>query len=248
MTAPAAPPVVVKTPSVFTALYLLVLKTQATRARVASLLGLGVLAVIVAIAISASDPFDRADAAASFVNALGLSLIVPITALVFASAAFGDILEDQTMVYLWLRPLRARLPVLAAWLASVTVTLPVVLVPLVISALVIDSGVALGTIVAVTVGVIAYSGIFVALGLRVQRALVWGLAYILIWEGFVAQAGKSASRVAIRAYTRSILADLSDTDIDLGTITQPWAVLIPLAVTVVALVYAVRRFTSQDVA
>jgi ABC-2 type transport system permease protein len=237
-----------RTPSAFWSLYVLVLRTQATRARVASLLSLGALTVIVAIAIGASDPYDAPDAAAGFVNGLGLSLLVPVSALVFASAAFGDIVEDQTMVYLWLRPVRARLPVLAAWLASLTVALPVVLVPLVIAASAIDPGVALATAAAVTVGVVTYTAIFVALGIRVQRALVWGLAYILIWEGFVAQAGKSASRVAVRAYTRSILADLSDTDVDLGTITQPWAALIPLAVAAVGLAYAIRRFRTQDVA
>lgn len=203
---------------------------------------------MVAIAVNAGDPGDPAQAGADFVNGLGLSLLVPITALVFGSAAFGDIIEDQAMVYLWLRPIRARLPVLAAWLASITVVLPLVLVPLVGAAMVIDPGVALGAAASITLGVLVYTAIFTALGLRIQRALVWGLAYILIWEGFVAQAGKSASRVAMRAYTRSVLAEVSDTRLDLGTITQPWAVVVPLAVGAIALAYAIRRFRTQSVA
>ena len=57
---------------------------------------------------------------------------------------------------------------------------------------------------------IAYTGVFVALGLRVQRALVWGLLYIFIWEGFVAHGQPPPPRSPIRAYGRSILADITD--------------------------------------
>ena len=43
------------------------------------------------------------------------------------------------------------------------------------------------------IAVIAYGALFVLLGLWVRRALVWGLAYILLWEGFVAIAGDNAA-------------------------------------------------------
>ena len=36
---------------------------------------------------------------------LGFTMVVPIVALVFATAAFGDLKEDSTLVYLWLRPM-----------------------------------------------------------------------------------------------------------------------------------------------
>ena len=102
---------------------------------------------------------------------------------------------------------------LAAIASSITVTWPIVVAPLLIAAAVIDSGGDLvkGTAMACTVAVVAYSAVFVALGLRVKRALMWGLLYILIWEGFVAQANASAARLAIRSYTRSLLAHVRPT-------------------------------------
>ena len=42
-----------------------------------------------------------------------------------------------------------------------------------------------------------------------KRALLWGLAYILVWEGFVARSGRMASRFAIRANARSFLTRVS---------------------------------------
>ena len=49
-------------------------------------------------------PPTRIEAGTSFIDAFGLSLLVPVTTLVFASAALGDPADDGTLVYLWLRP------------------------------------------------------------------------------------------------------------------------------------------------
>src|SRR5690606_13164804 len=113
---------------------------------------------------------------------------VPVAALMFASSVLGDTVDDRTLVYLWLTPVPRWIMAAAATLASITVTLPLVFVPLVVAALATGGGGALvgATAVATIVGVVGYSGVFVALGLRFRRALVWGIAYILLWEGFVA--------------------------------------------------------------
>ena len=44
------------------------------------------------------------------------------------------------------------------------------------------SAAAVGAVGRVAVSVLAYRGLFVALALRVQRALVWCLLYIFMWE------------------------------------------------------------------
>ena len=71
---------------------------------------------------------------------LGFTLLVPIVALVFAAAAFGDAREDGTLVYLWLRPMDRWPVVVGAWLAAITVSLPITVVPLAISAVLADRG------------------------------------------------------------------------------------------------------------
>lgn len=233
----------------FAGLFDLFLRTQATRARLGSLAALGLVLVVVALAVAAGDTTDPVKDATDYVNGAGLSLLVPVTALVFASSAFGDLREDGTLVYLWMRPVRPLGIVVAAVLAAIVVVLPITVVPLAISSVLI-SGTATtmwATIVSVTVAVIAYTSLFTFVGLLVSRPLMWGLAYILLWEGFIAQAGKTASRVAIRAYTRSILADMSDTFLKLGTVSPPWSWLVPLAVAVVAVGAAAYRFAHQDV-
>ena len=239
----------VRTPGAFRALYRLVLASLVTRARVLSLTGLGALAVIVGIAIGHSDALDPTRVGARFVNGLGLSVLVPVATLVFASAALGEPNEDGTLVYLWLRPVARTTVVLAAALASFTVTWPVVTIPLVLAAAATGGGGDLvrGTTLAVTVSTVAYLGLFLALGLRVRRALVWGLLYIFIWEGFVANANATAGRLAIRTYSRSVLTSLTGVTFRIQEISRPWQWLVPMLVGAAGLAYTVWRLRTQDI-
>lgn len=234
----------------FRALYALILRSIATPGRIAALGALGLVGIVVGAALDAHNARDGAQ----YISNFGLVAAVPLTTLVFATAALGDIIDDGTMVYLWLRPVPRVSIVAAAAAATLTVVAPLVIVPLVIAAALTDTGsdVTVGAALASLFGVLAYTGIFVMLGVRVRRSLLWGLLYIFIWEGFVAEAGKTASRLAVRAYTRSILSDVAVkppfAPLRLATISPLFAYLIPLAVFVAALAYATRRMQHQDVA
>jgi ABC-2 type transport system permease protein len=231
-------------------LYRLILSMQVTRARVASLGALGFVGVLVGFAIGQADVFDPLREGTIFVNRFGLSVLVPVATLVFASASLGELNEDGTLVYLWLRPVPRWEIVGAAAAAAFTVTWPMVTIPLVIGAALTGGGgtLVMGTTAAVTVSMIGYVGLFVALGLRVKRALPWGLFYILIWEGFVANGNATAARLAVFTYGRSTLSAYTDVSLRLASISTPWNWVVPVAVAFVALVYATRRLARQDVA
>jgi ABC-2 type transport system permease protein len=242
-------------------IYRLVLRTQVTRVRLAALVGLGVVGVVVAAALGATDRprFTQQGlalvpshllAGAEFVNTFGLSLLVPVTALVFAAASLGDPDEDGTLVYLWLRPVRRARIVVAAAAASFTVSWPVVVVPLAVAAGATRGGtdLVLGTIAAATVGLVAYTGLFCALGLVTRRSLVWGLLYVFIWEGFVATAADSAARLAVRTYARSVMVGVADVPLGGTVVDGPAGWLVPLVVGVLALAFATWRLTHRDIA
>ena len=98
------------------------------------------------------------------------------------------------------------------------------------------------------VGVVAYAAVFLLLGLLLKNAIVWGLAYILVWEGIAAALGTGPSRLAIRGYTRSILTDRTGVDLELADLSQLWGVVVPVAVAAVALALATWRLNRLDVA
>ena len=88
---------------------------------------------------------------------------------------------------------------------------------------------------------------FTLFGVWLKRFIVWGLAYILIWEGFIAQAGAGVARVALRKYTRSILVDRTGADLDLADFGLVTGIVVPLVVAVVALGLAAWRLSNQDI-
>ena len=195
-----------------TAVFRLILRTQLTRGRALALGAVGVIGILLGVAIGREAEFDRADAAFGFVGGYGLGLLVPLTALVFAAAALGDPAEDGTLVYLWHRPVARWKIVVAAAAAALCIAVPFAVVPTVGAAGATGGGGELvaGAAVASLLAAAAYSGLFLCLGLVVRRALAWGLAYVLIWEGFVARSATGPARLSILVYARSVLADLGD--------------------------------------
>ena len=164
----------------------LLLRQLLTRGRVIALLLLGGVTILAAVGVAVSDDVhDAAVTTIEIIDGLGLVLVVPIVSLVFASASLGDGREDGTLVYLWLRPMD-RLPVVVgAYLASLTISLPLTVAPLGAAAAVGGAGAdgITATVIASVIGVVAYSALFVLLGLLVKNSIIWGLAYVLLWEG-----------------------------------------------------------------
>jgi ABC-2 type transport system permease protein len=231
-------------------LYRLFLSLVVTKGRLAGLLALSAVVVVIGFAIGHNDHADRLDDGTSLIASVGLSLVAPIVTLVLASAVLGDPTEDGTLVYLWLRPVARWKLTVSAMAAGFTVSLPIVLVPTMIAASLTGAGNGIvgATAAAGAVAVAAYTGLFTLLGLRVKRALAWGLAYILVWEGFVARAGRGAALFSVRAHTQSILTRMVDGPIRFEHSTMRTAIFVPLFAALIAgllTTYRLRRATIQ---
>ena len=229
--------------------YRLLLRSVATRGRLIALAALAVLSALTAVLVRFSGSTDALGDGVRFVNA-NVATLIPVAVLVLGAATLGDLIDDGSLVYLWLRPVPVWIHVAAAWMATVTIAIPLVLVPIVASAMLIhpDGTLLLATVIAGLVAIAGYGALFVTAGVRFRRALPWGLVYILIWEGFVASAGQTATKLALRSYVRSILVSLTDIELRLGTFSLAVGIVVPLLAGLVALAYATRRLARTDVA
>ena len=227
--------------------YQVVLRQLTSRSRIVGLALLALVAPISGFAIGSADA--SLDDSVRLIASVGLGLVLPVVSLVFAGAAIGDLREDKTLVYLWFRPMDRWPIVVGAALAAATLVAPITIVPIVAAAMLtgVGSGIVAGTLLATIVGLVAYVSVFTLFGVALKRFIVWGLAYILIWEGFIAQAGAGVARVALRKYTRSILVERTGADLDLADFSLVSAVIVPLVVAVVALALAARRLANQDI-
>lgn len=232
------------------AAFRLLLVNLVTRARVAGLSLLGLLAVVLGIAVRVNHDADKAKAVHDFiVNGYCLSLLVPVTALVFAAAALGDLAEDGTLVYLWLKPVARWQLVLAAFAATMCVALPVAVIPATLAASISDVGrdITAGALVSTALATLGYAGVFLGLGLLVRRTLAWGLAYILIWEGAVSRVASGAARLSIGIYSRSLFSHMAGrTPPKFGT-SSATSVIVVVLVVVVSLVLTVWALARDEV-
>jgi ABC-2 type transport system permease protein len=236
-------------PSTFGTVWVVLLRSVATRARVVGLGVLGVIAIALGIAVHVANPVNRPGASWSLVDSYGLSLLVPVVALVFASATLGDLAEDGTLVYLWLRPVPRWQLAIGAVAATITVVVPVAVLPLVVGAALTGDGGRLvaGAAAGGLLATLAYSAVFCGLGLRVRRALVWGVAYLLIWEQAVARVSHGAARISLFISSRSVAARLANQAPPRNAVAWTTGLIFPLAVSAIAIFLTARSLDRGEI-
>ncbi len=234
--------------------YRLLLRQQLTIGRLVLVGGFSALLLLVAFAMSQADSFsdvERIESTVGLVWGFGLRLMLPIVALVLSSSSLGDLVDDETIVYLWHRPMPRWILAVSAWASSVTVTAPLTTIPLAVASLVASHGdvtVMWGALASGLLAVVGYSGLFVLLGLIVRRALVWGLLYLFIWELFVASIGGGAAKLSMSTYPSSVLAKIVDLELPLAERSMLFGALVPIAVSALAVALTSWRLDRINVA
>jgi ABC-2 type transport system permease protein len=141
---------------------------------------------------------------------LVLPILLPLTALLFATSALGDEVEDRTLVYLVLRPVSRLAVVVAKLAAAVLLTVLLVEISLGATYMVATSGATGAGLNAVLIagfaGALAYASLFLALGLFIpRRALLAGFLYVLVWEGAAASLSSALATVTVQRYVTGML-------------------------------------------
>lgn len=204
--------------------------------------------------VGADDAESASEFAAQVVlYGLVVTALLPFTAVLLATAALGNEIEDGTIVYLLSKPAERWRIVAGKLLAAWGATAVIVLLSAVVGGVVTLAGsddwrILGGFVIAIAAGSLAYSSLFVLLSLVTSRALFAGLAYAFIWEGVITNFAPGVQRFSIREYTASIAEAAADAnpwvfEADLGT---TYSVILVVIVTVVAAGLAVRRLSRFE--
>lgn len=200
---------------------------------------------------------------ANFVDGLLISVVMPVISLVLATVLFGNELEDKTLNYLVLTPLPRFGIVLAKFAAALAIACPLVIASGIAATwlgggsfgaklVVVDSApraiAAVG--IALLMGSVAYSALFMWVGLMTTRALPYALVYVVLWEGVIASFFEGIRYISVRGYTLGVVHGLDDAsfaDLSGRAIGLP-AALVGIAGVTLAFVYlTVRRLKQMDV-
>ena len=227
--------------------YRMLLRGQLTKGR---MLGLGVLSGIsILLGFVARTVEDiEEEAAVDILSNYSVALLIPLAALILATPMLGNLVEDRLLVYLWLKPVPRWHLAIAAYAAAVTTLLPVVVVPVVLTAILAgQSGLIIPALLASIIGVLAYSGIYLLLGVRFSWGLWLGLLYLVLWENVLSRLGDGMARLSIRSYLFSILQRGTDIELDLADRASWASFVIPIVVAVVAVALTAQTLASKDI-
>ena len=187
-------------------------------------------------------------------DALIVTLLLPLAALLFGTAAFGAEIEDGTVIYLLAKPIGRLSIVLAKLVVAAGATFVMVGASTLGSGLIVLLGVPdgpsliVGYLVGVAAGSVVYAAVFVALSLVTGRALIAGLLYVLVWEGLLANLFAGIRVLSIRQYVLG-LADAAGVA---GRITSDAlpagsALMLGAVVAVLGVGVALRRLRGFEV-
>lgn len=165
--------------------------------------------------------------AAPILDGMIVRLVLPLTALVFGTAALGSELDDGTAVYILLKPVQRWKIVVAkvavAGLLSAALAVGSSLVTGVLAGGLgpTSIGTTFGVAFATGMAAFAYAALFVAASAITSRALVFGLIYTLIWEGVLAGILEATKIVSVREATLGLASSLAPSSSGIPTGLDP---------------------------
>ena len=230
------------------------LRQLLSRRRTLLLVALSAVVVLVAILRRLSPSGADAKFTADLLSTLGIATLMPLVALIFGTGAIGAELEEGTAVYLLAKPIRRWVVVATKLVIAICCSIALTSLPILLAGILAGgdgSGrLAIGFAVASAIGSALYCAIFVALSLVTSRAFIWGLGYVLVWEGFLAGLFTGTRTLSVREHTLAFAQALANpaanvfkADLPLGT-----AVVVAAVVAVVAVTIALRRLARIEIA
>ena len=143
-----------------------------------------------------------------------LGVLLPLSAVVFGTAAFGGEIDDGTIVYLLVKPLRRWRVVLSKYVVAVIATAGMMVVATIPPWLFLGTGAVAPKVViafaaAIALGAALYSALFVTMGMMSRRALVFGLLYIVVLEMTLSRQVAGVRSLAIREFAMTVVGKLA---------------------------------------
>jgi ABC-2 type transport system permease protein len=119
---------------------------------------------------------------------LGLSVIVPLVALLATTGVLAPEIDDGSISYLLAKPISRHTIVISKLVVAAICVLLFAAVPMLVAGLVLlldEPLLAVGFALGSLVGGLAYCALFALLSVLTRHAVVVGLIYLLIWEGLL---------------------------------------------------------------
>ncbi len=230
------------------------LRQLLSRRRTLLLVALSAIVILVAILRRFSSTGLDAKFTADLLSTLGIGTLMPLVALIFGTGAIGAEREEGTAVYFLAKPVARRVVLATKLVIAIGCSVALTSIPILAAGLIAggegSTRLAIGFALASAIGSALYCAIFVALSLVTTRAFIFGLVYVLVWEGFLASLFTGTRTLSVREHTLAFAQAIANpassvfkADLQLGT-----AVVVAAVVAFAALGIALRRLSRIEIA
>jgi ABC-2 type transport system permease protein len=204
------------------------------------------LLIALAITLRATAGIDE-DIAVGFLGNFSIGTVLPLLALLAGTGVIGPEIDDGSIVYLLAKPIPRWHLVVSKLIVAIGTTIAFGAVPIFICGVILTGG-AGGVTAGFTVGAvlagIAYSAVFLLLGVVSRHAVVFGLAYALLWESLIGGYVPGVKTLSIQQWSLAVTREI--VDVELPNATVRLVVAVPAMVVTIALAtwYASTRLRS----
>jgi ABC-2 type transport system permease protein len=212
------------------------------RALIFLLVPLVLILITVALKVVAKSPVWPAE----FLGVFGLSVVLPLTALIIGTSVLGAEIDDGSILHLLATPVNRLSVVLSKFTAAVMLTVVFGAIPEYLAAAIARGPagkLSVGLLIGAVVAAIGYNALFVMLSLLTSRAIAVGLLYLLVWEGLLGNLVGGVRVLSIGQYSVSVANAIAGTSALNAHLTLATAIIMAAAVTVIALAVASRRLS-----
>ncbi|MFI0895241.1 ABC transporter permease [Streptomyces sp. NPDC020983] len=220
------------------------------RRRALLLFCLPLLLLVISAAVRALSGADDSTAD-DVLQGFALSALVPLVGVIAGTGAIGPEIDEGAIVYLLAKPVRRSTIILTKLVVAVGVSLAFTAVPVLLAGYILNSNgqnVAVAYTVGSAVACVAYSAIFLLLGVVTRHAVVVGLVYALVWEGAVANVVPGARKLSVQQWALAVAQKVAHGDIVSSDVGLTAGVVLLAVVTVVTTWFAARRLRSLKLA
>jgi ABC-2 type transport system permease protein len=178
----------------------------------------------------------------------GFTVVLPLTALIIGTSVLGAEVDEGSIVHLLATPVPRSVVIWSKYVVAVVLTAAFVAVPELLAGLIATGGLtklAVGLFAGALAGSVMYNAVFVMISVLTTRAIAYGLAYVVVWEGLVGNFVSGARLLSVGQYSLGVANSIAhdgkalNASQSLGT-----SVVMGVIVTIVAIVIAVRALSA----
>jgi ABC-2 type transport system permease protein len=187
-----------------------------------------------------------------FLGTVGFSLVIPLTALIIGGSVLGGEIEDGSIVHLLATPVSRLSVILSKYLVAVMLTVAFAAIPEYLAGAIAkgpSNSLTIGLFVGALAASVMYNALFVMLTAVFSpgRALAFGLLYVLLWEGLLANLVSGVRLLSIGHYALAIANSIAHSSALKAQLTLSTGIILGVIVTILTLMLAVRRLSSFSI-